>query len=226
MKARKCEAFWRRACVLLLIIIFSPLLLLALYQLPFVHPVSTLMLRDVISLRGYQRQWVPIENISPALIHAVLVAEDGRFCEHQGIDWQALQQVVSNEAGPQRGASTITMQVTKNLFLWHDRSYLRKGVEIPLSIGADALLSKKRIMEIYLNIAEWGPGIYGAEAAARHYFGNSAKDISARQGALLAIALPNPETRNPAHPTRKLNAIARVIEARAYRSGAYITCLQ
>jgi len=184
------------------------------------------MIKDLIRSGSYERQWIPLEKTSPALVNAVLMAEDNLFCNHHGVDWQALQQVVNDDDGPQRGASTITMQMIKNLFLWHDRSYLRKAVEIPLALGADTLLSKKRIMEIYLNIVEWGPGIYGAEAAAHYYFGRSAQNLSAREGALLAIALPNPERRNPVYLTPRLAYLARIIEARAFRSGAYITCLK
>jgi len=184
------------------------------------------MLRDAVSTGAYKRHWVPFEDISPALVNAVVMAEDNRFCGHHGIDWQALQQVVSDDDGPQRGASTITMQMIKNLFLWQGRSYLRKAVEIPLALGADMLIPKKRIMEIYLNIVEWGSGIYGAEAAAHHYFGCSAQNLSAWEGALLSVVLPNPELRNPTYPTSWLVHLVSVIEARANRSGDYVTCLQ
>lgn len=201
-------------------------MLLLAFRFSFVHPVSILMVKQLLSTGSYERQWTPFEKISPALVNAVLVSEDSRFCEHHGVDWQALQQVVSDDEGPQRGASTITMQLVKNLFLWQDRSYIRKAVEIPYAMIADALLSKKRIMKIYLNIVEWGPGIYGADAAAHYYFGQSAQNLSSIEGALLAVALPNPETRNPAAVTPRLAYLARIIEARAYRAGAYIACLQ
>lgn len=118
------------------------------------------------------------------------------------------------------------MQMVKNLFLWNGRSYLRKGLEFPLALIADAVLSKKRIMEIYLNIAEWGPGIYGIEAAARHYFKRSAAKLTARQAALLAVTLPNPALRNPAKPTRNMQRIARIVAGRAMRSGPYVTCVK
>lgn len=224
--AKKRRRLWRKIAALALTVILLPFILLLIYRLPFIHPVSTLMVRDTITLHDYKRQWMPIEDISPTLTNAVLVSEDGRFCAHGGIDWQALKTVVNSESGPQRGASTIPMQTVKNLFLWHDRSYVRKGVEIPLAYAADTILPKKRIMEIYLNIAEWGDGIYGAEAAAQYYFHTSARNLTQWQGALLAAALPNPQQRNPAYPSIKLQQLATIIATRARRSGAYITCLQ
>lgn len=124
-----------------------------------------------------------------------------------------------------RGASTITMQTVKNLFLWQGRSMIRKGLEVPLAVYFDAILPKKRIMEIYLNIAEWGPGIYGIEAAARHHFGVSAKKLTARQAALLTVALPNPIDRNPAKAGPGLKRVAGVVQRRASRAGAYVGCI-
>jgi len=117
------------------------------------------------------------------------------------------------------------MQTVKNLFLWPGRSYLRKALELPLALWLDAVHSKRRIMEIYLNIAEWGPGIYGAEAAARHYFGRSAAALTARQAALLAVTLPNPHARNPAKPGSSLNRLANIIQRRAAGAGGHLECL-
>ncbi|MBN9000407.1 MAG: transglycosylase domain-containing protein, partial [Rhizobiales bacterium] len=111
------------------------------------------------------------------------------------------------------------------LFLWPGRSYVRKGLEIPLAYYADFVLSKRRIMTIYLNIAEWGPGLFGIEAAAQHYFGKSAKDLTARQAALLTAALPNPILRNPAKPSRGMQSRARTIERMARQAGGYTDCL-
>ena len=117
------------------------------------------------------------------------------------------------------------MQTVRNLFLWLSRSYIRKGIEIPLALYADTVWGKRREMELYLNIAEWGPRIFGIEAAAQHYFGRSAADLTARQSALLASALPNPIDRNPARPSSLMKSLARTIEARARASGPYIVCL-
>ncbi len=205
-----------------------PLVLMLVYSLPFVHPVSTLMMRDTVMLQSVERRWVDLDDIAPVLINSVMMAEDGQFCRHGGVDWHQLSLVLDDagDGGPSRGASTITMQTMKNLFLWNGRSYLRKGLEFPLALAADLLMSKRRIMEIYLNIAEWGPGIYGIEAAAQHYFNRPASKLNARQAALLAVTLPNPIMRNPAKPTRNMQRIANIVQRRALRSGPYVTCVQ
>ena len=147
------------------------------------------------------------------------------FCSHGGVDWQELSKVLDRNAGPNRGASTITMQTVKNLFLWTSRSYVRKALEIPLALYADLVWSKRRTMEIYLNIVEFGPGIFGAEAAAQHYFKRSAKELTPGQSALLVSALPNPIERNPGKPSRFVNSRARTIAGRGRAAGAYINCL-
>jgi monofunctional biosynthetic peptidoglycan transglycosylase len=118
------------------------------------------------------------------------------------------------------------MQTVKNLFLSNGRSFLRKAVEVPLALYFDAVMPKRRVMEIYLNIAEWGPGIYGLEAAAHHYFGRPARDLTRKQAALLAVTLPNPHARNPAKPSAQLSRLANRIERRAQASGAYIGCIK
>jgi monofunctional biosynthetic peptidoglycan transglycosylase len=185
------------------------------------------MLRDLVFLRGYDRQWVEFDDISPNLVRAVMMSEDGQFCRHAGVDWGEMRGVVKDAlAGePTRGASTIPMQTAKNLFLWNGRSFLRKAMELPLAVVADFVWSKRRLMEIYLNIAEWGPGIYGIEAAARHHFNVPAAKLSRRQAALLAVSLPNPIERNAGKPGRGLQRLATLNERRASRSGDYITCL-
>ena len=130
-----------------------------------------------------------------------MVSEDGQFCAHHGVDWGELDKVLDDSDGPSRGASTIAMQTVRNLFLWTSPIYVRKALEIPIALYADLIWTKRRMMEIYLNIAEWGPNIFGIEAAAQHYFGRSAKDLTANQAALLAVTLPNPTGRNPAKPS-------------------------
>nr|WP_245884103.1 monofunctional biosynthetic peptidoglycan transglycosylase [Hartmannibacter diazotrophicus] len=222
---------WFRRQLRRVVLVFGALVGLILILVPVYAvvppPVSTLMLRDLVTLHLYQRDWVSLDEISPFLVRSVIMSEDGQFCSHVGVDWGALSTVIegADDDGPSRGASTIPMQTVKNLFLWSSRSYIRKGLEIPLALYADAIWSKRRIMELYLNIAEWGPGIYGAEAAARHYFGKSAADLTRRQAALLASALPNPYVRNPAKPSRRQLAIARTIETRERKSGAYVSCV-
>ncbi|MEO4043012.1 monofunctional biosynthetic peptidoglycan transglycosylase [Hoeflea sp. CAU 1731] len=201
--------------------------LTALYRAPALHPVSTLMLRDVVLLRGYDRQWVDFEDISPALVQSVMMSEDGRFCAHGGVDWGALDSVIDNalEGERTRGASTIAMQTVKNLYLWSSRSYIRKLLEVPLAMVVDAVWSKRRTMEIYLNIAQWGPDLYGIGAASERYFGVSAAQLSRRQAAYLAVSLPNPIERNPAKPSSGMTRLAGIVEKRAAQSGAYIKCL-
>ena len=208
-------------------IVLLPYLLILVYAMDFVRPISTLMLWDLVTLKGYDRRWVEFEDISPLLVQSVMMSEDGQFCNHYGVDLRQLQGVVEDalEGEATRGASTIPMQTAKNLFLWNGRSFIRKGLELPLALGADAVWSKKRLMEIYLNIAEWGPGIYGIEAAAQHHFKTSAAKLSRKQAALLAVSLPNPITRVASKPSRGMNRLANLIQRRARASGAYIKCL-
>lgn len=215
----------RLTLYILMFLLALPFLMTLLYKLSFIHPLSTLMLRDKITQTPYERQWTPIEDISPHLVNAVIMSEDGQFCFHNGVDWGALKTVIMRDGAPKRGASTVTMQMVKNLFLWHGRSYLRKGLEIPYATVADAFLSKRRIMEIYLNIAEWGPGIYGAEAASRHFFKRSAKNLTQRQAIYLAVTLPNPKLRNPARPSMNMTRLGRLIEKRLQQAGTYTQCL-
>jgi monofunctional glycosyltransferase len=208
-------------------IVLLPYILILIYAVDFVRPISTLMLWDLVTLKGYDRRWVEFEDISPLLVQSVMMSEDGQFCSHFGVDLRQLQGVVEDalEGEATRGASTIPMQTAKNLFLWNGRSFVRKGLELPLALGADAVWSKKRLMEIYLNIAEWGPGIYGVEAAAQRHFRTSASKLSRKQAALLAVSLPNPITRVASKPSRGMNRLANLIQRRARASGAYIKCL-
>jgi monofunctional glycosyltransferase len=210
-----------------LALIALPCVLTLLYRVPFVHPVSTLMLADVAMFQGYDRRWVPIEKIAPSLVRSVMVSEDGQFCSHNGVDWVQMRRVLQGalEGEATRGASTITMQTAKNLYLWNGRSFLRKALELPLAFTIDLVWPKRRIMEVYLNIAEWGPGIYGIEAASQFHFKTSAAKLTARQASLLAVSLPNPYKRVASKPGRGMKILARIIERRASMSGPYITCL-
>jgi monofunctional biosynthetic peptidoglycan transglycosylase len=191
------------------------LMVLAIILYRFVPPVSTLMLARWVTGASATRDWVPLADISPSLPRAVIASEDSRFCLHNGVDWGALQDVIedADEDGPSRGASTIAMQTVKNTLLWPGRSYIRKGLEIPLALITDLVWSKRRVMEIYLNVAEWGEGTFGAEAAARRYFGKPARTLSPREAALLAAVLPNPILRNAGRPSgfvaRRAAAIVR-----------------
>ena len=208
----------RRGLVAVIALLALPLALTLLYLPSFVHPVSMLMVRDTFVLKDYERRWVPLGDIAPVLMHSVIMSEDGQFCRHRGVDLGELKGVVQDALAGEatRGASTIPMQTVKNLFLWNDRSFLRKAMEIPYAVYLDAVMSKKRILEIYLNIAEWGPGLYGIEAAAQHHFGKAAKNLT----------LPNPAVRDPARPSAELKRLAARIERRAAQAGDYVTCLQ
>lgn len=192
-------------------------------------PLSALMVWRMASVDKTDYQWQPLNKISRNLVYAVIASEDGRFCEHHGVDWLAVEDVLEKMKGragaKPRGASTISMQVARNLFLWPSRSYVRKALEIPVAYMIDALWTKRRMMEIYLNIVELGPGIYGAEAAAQYHFNRSAARLNRAQAALLAASLPNPLARNPAKPSRKLRRIGKAIEKRIGATKAYSACI-
>lgn len=148
--------------------------------------------------------FVPLREISPNLQHAVVAAEDARFYQHHGFDWHEIQIAAEEdlEGGRKRGASTLTQQLVKNLFFGTGRSVLRKGAEVTLVPVAEVVLGKQRILEIYLNVVEWGPGIYGAEAASRAYDGSAARSVGRQQAARLAAILPAPLKRRPERMNR------------------------
>ncbi len=211
--------------ILLLLLAVLGLLILA-YR--FVTPVSTLMIGRWVTGQPVERTYVPLARISPELTAAVIASEDARFCLHHGVDWGALNGVIQKggERGPSRGASTLPMQVAKNLFLWPSRSAIRKGFEIPLALAIDAAWPKRRMIEVYLNIAEWGDGTFGAEAAARLYFKKSARDLTRQEAVLLASALPNPARRDPAHPRQGHARLARHLMMRVEQGGAPLACIK
>ncbi|WP_150523199.1 monofunctional biosynthetic peptidoglycan transglycosylase [Roseibium sediminis] len=216
----------KKWCLLALIALFvAPIVLTLFYSV--VPPVSTLMLGRYVQGLWVDRQWVPLDDISPNLVRSVITSEDSKFCEIGGVDWDALgkQIEVLQEGERPRGASTLTMQTAKNLFLWNDRSFVRKGLEIPLATLLDAVLSKKRILEIYLNIAEWGEGVFGAEAAAQAWFGKSAKDLTQVEAARLATSLPNPFLRNPAKPSKGHRRLASTNLSRVKVAGDIFDCV-
>lgn len=216
----------RLLLALVLSVVIVPFALLPLMRVVD-PPVTALQIWKRIEGRSIIRDAVPLEAVSPSLVRAVVTSEDARFCLHNGIDMQEVEVVLEDwRAGEEpRGASTITMQLIKNLFLWPERSYARKAIEVPLALYAELVLPKRRILELYLNSVEWAPGVYGAEAAARHHFGRAAADLDAAQGALLAAALPNPDERDPARPGPHQRKLARVIERRAGASDPYLTCI-
>jgi monofunctional biosynthetic peptidoglycan transglycosylase len=208
---------------LALLFIFAGLVVL--YD--FAPPVSTLMLGRMVGGKSYQRVYAPLKDISPAVVAAVIASEDDSFCGNDGVDWGALHEVLSEAGknGPRRGASTITMQTAKNLFLWPGRSEIRKGLEIGMALVLGKVWSKPRTIEIYLNIAEWGDGLYGIEAAAQRYFHKKASELTAGEAALLATSLPNPIKRDAAHPDPFQRRLAASVAARARGNSEEVDCL-
>jgi monofunctional biosynthetic peptidoglycan transglycosylase len=194
-----------------------------LLPLPFIAayrflppPWTPLMLIRTGEGEPLRQHWVALDRISPSLVRAVVASEDEKFCRHQGFDWDALREAWHGyETGRStRGGSTITMQTAKNLFLWPGRSFVRKGIEAYLTVLIEASWPKQRIMETYLNVIEWGHGIYGAEMAAKVYFNKSATALSNREAALLAAVLPNPRRLSVASPTAYVEGRASTILGR------------
>jgi monofunctional glycosyltransferase len=191
----------------------------------YVSPPATLtmLISSIENKHWAKHQTVPIKKVSTHLQRAVIAAEDGRFCLHHGIDILELQHAIDDYAknGRLRGASTISMQVSRNVFLWTGGGWARKVLEAPLALALDAAWSKQHILEIYLNIAEWGPGVFGAEAAAQHYFGKPASALSATEAARLAAILPNPVNWNAARPTAYIAQRSNVIQKRMRQLGLH-----
>lgn len=211
---------------LVLVLLLTPPVLFTLYAV--VPPPGTpLMLLRLAEGEGLNRDWVPLEAIAPALPRAVIAAEDNLFCEHWGFDLDSLADAADDWAAGRgmRGASTLSMQTSKNLLLWPGRTLLRKGLEAYATLWLEGLLSKPRILELYLNIAEWGPGLYGAEAAAQHHFGVPASALTRRQAALLAASLPNPRWRDAGQPSPALRRQAAVIDRRVSQLGPLLSCV-
>ncbi len=216
----------RIAAVSLAVFLTAPYVFVLLYR--FIDPpFSSLMLRQALTGVSIDRQWMDIEDISKNLPQAVIVSEDAAFCEHWGVDWRAVEAAIKDAENGDipRGASTITMQTAKNMFLWPEQTYLRKALEVPLAYWMTAIWPKWRVAEIYLNIAEWGPGIFGVEAAARRHFGKSAADLSQNEALLLAAALPNPIRNNVAKPGPRLRNRAARLRGRVSREKTAAGCV-
>jgi monofunctional biosynthetic peptidoglycan transglycosylase len=172
-------------------------------------PTTAYMIGESRRLGGVDRDWVPRQDISIHLQRAVVAAEDANFCRHWGFDMGAIRDAIAE--GAARGGSTISQQTVKNTFLWHGRSWLRKALEAAITPVMELIWPKARILEVYLNVAEFGPGVFGAEAAARHHFGISAADLSLRQASLLAAVLPAPQDRDAGAPSGFIDRRARAI---------------
>lgn len=210
------RSFWRRFTRwvrrLLLGIVAGYALLIVLFSfLP--PPINLYQMSEAWRLGGIDKDWVSFDEIAPVMARAVVAAEDANFCQHWGFDMAAIRAAI--EQGGNRGASTISQQVTKNVFLWQDRSWLRKAMEAGMTPAVELVWSKQRILEVYLNVAEFDEGVFGVQAAAQHYFGVDAKDLSDVQAARLAAVLPNPKDRDAANPTNSLRKRTRAILAGA-----------
>jgi monofunctional biosynthetic peptidoglycan transglycosylase len=207
----------RWAALGFLVLLIAPVVFVIAYR--FVPPPATplMLLRALDGAWPPNYRWRSLERISPQLWRAVIAAEDARFCDHAGFDWIELERAWETwrSGGKLRGASTISNQTAKNLLLWPGRSLLRKGGEAWVTLLLEALWPKRRILEAYLNIAEWGDGIYGAEAAARAYFGVPAARISVSQAAVLAALLPSPRERGAAWRSSAVRERAALIRERA-----------
>ena len=219
---------WLRRIARLLLFV-AGLVFFSIVVFRFVNPpITPVMVVEKLKGNTLRRDWVQLEDISPQLPLAVIASEDGRFCVHWGVDWGAVREAVKEGGGLSglRGASTIPMQTAKNLYLGTGRSYVRKAFEVPLAYVMSALWPKQRMMEVYLNVAQFGPGIFGAEAASQYYFHKNAADLTRHEAVQLAAALPNPRFRNPATQSRRALIIAWAVERRmpimAQRSGCVL----
>ncbi len=225
MPARKrSRSLWWRLAYVLIAIAAIPALLTFVYAV--VPPVSMPMLGRYVSGQKVDRRWVALEDIAPAARFSVMASEDGQFCRHWGVDFGAITQVLGQDGGPSRGASTIAMQTVKNLYLWPLPTFARKPLEVPLALWTNLVWSKKRTLEVYLNVAQWGDGIYGIEAASQFYFKKPASKLNAREAAQLAVVLPNPIRRSAGSPTRRLRNLAGLIVNRARNSAGYFDCVR
>jgi monofunctional biosynthetic peptidoglycan transglycosylase len=198
------------------LVLWPPLSVLALRVVP--PPVTILMLERLAQGKGLEKRWRPLDRISPSLQTAVIAAEDDGFCRHHGFDWEAIRAAAAHNArSPNKikGGSTISQQTAKNVFLWPSRDYVRKGLEAGYTVLIETLWGKRRILEVYLNVVEWGPGLYGAQAAAQRYFHEDASALTPDQSARLAAILPSPLKWRAVNPGRYVARRSRRIGANA-----------
>ncbi len=186
--------------------VYAVLILLFSFLPP---PINLYQLGEAWRLGGIEKDWVSWDEIAPVMGRSAVAAEDANFCTHWGFDMAAIRQAI--EEGSNRGASTISQQVVKNVFLWHGRSYARKAMEAVLTPVVELVWSKERVLHVYLNVAEFDEGVFGVQAAAQHYFGVDAKDLSALQAARLAAVLPDPKGRDAANPSSFVRSRTRSI---------------
>ena len=211
----------RRRPILTLFMVLGALLISGVGLYRIVPPPQTwLMTTRLLQGEGRDYRWRSLDDISPRLVEAVIASEDATFCAHSGFDMKAIEQALKTNAraekrgsGRIRGGSTISQQTAKNVFLWPGRDWIRKGLEAGYTVMIETAWGKRRIMEVYLNVAEWAPGVYGAEAAARHWYGKSAKDLTSREAARLAAILPSPRRYQAASPGPYVRRRAARIQA-------------
>ncbi len=220
-KSRKTRGFWKILGLVILMSFLLSLFFTVLFR--WVNPPVTplMVIRKAQYGHPIEQKWRPIEDISPNLYKAAIASEDNFFLGHRGFDVIAIDQAVREREtrGRKRGASTISQQTAKNVFLWPGRSWVRKGLEVYYTFLIETFWGKERIMEVYLNVIETGPGIYGAEAAAQHYFHCGARQLSPHQAALITACYPAPLRRDPAHPSAYVSRQASVIQDRMARYG-------
>lgn len=226
-RAKVMVWFWRIIRWLIGVFVALHIYALALRFVPV--PGTVLMVQRAVQGEDIRRDWTRLEDISPHLVAAVMAAEDARFCQHEGIDLQAIEAALEhNETGKRRrGGSTITQQTAKNVFLWNGGGIVRKVPETWMASFIDFTWGKKRVMEVYLNVAEWGDGLFGAEAAAQARFNQPASDLTPRQAALLAAVLPSPNKWRVDPPGEYVNGRARTLQARLHvvRNEGYADCV-
>jgi monofunctional biosynthetic peptidoglycan transglycosylase len=232
---RRIKDFWnkrvrwqRRVLAIVGFIVAWPIVMTFVYGI-VPPPITNLMIGRLISGHGLHKDWVRLDQMSPNLARAVIASEDARFCQHHGVDWVEFQDAIGeafdDQEGPTRGASTISMQTAKNLFLWDGRNIMRKVLEMPVAVWMDFVWTKRRMIEVYLNIVEWAPGVYGAEAASQFHFKKPASQLTRREAALLAAVLPNPIKRSAGKPSRRVRAIANRIQFRMASIDGYLACI-
>ena len=216
----------RIAVMLLLLSVATPPAFVLLYR-DVSPPGTILMVLRLFEGEGIRKEWVPLERISRHVPAAVIALEDNLFCEHDGFDWAAVFDAAADRVRGEdrlRGGSTISQQTAKNVFLWPGRTFVRKGLEVPFTTMMEWWWGKRRIMEVYLNVIEWGPGIYGVEAASQTYFRKPARRLTRREAALLAAVLPNPRRWSPARPTSYIKRRANTAVYRMSRLGTRVNC--
>ena len=192
-------------------------------------PITILMAQQAFGGHGMDYRWRGLNDISPNLVYSAIAAEDARFCSHRGFDMVAIQKALdhNDDGGKIRGGSTISQQTAKNVFLWPNRDWVRKGLEAGYTVLIETVWGKRRIMEMYLNVVEWAPGVYGAEAASRHWFGKSARDLTPQQAARLAAILPSPRRYDAGSPGPYVRRRAARVQAaaRVVRNSGLAACV-